>query len=166
MKHSAIGIKLISILLMPICCLGVHAQPSGKKKNEDILKQLRTQSGSISFTIKGKTYTAKVSLVKSAYKTGYAITAGLTGAENSILLVIPKTEAGTYPLGTKQSQSSAFVGGFIYMLNNGDIITTTSGNKLSGNFKGKVYEPDGKGSISKKPSGDISGKFTDIIINP
>lgn len=144
----------------------MQAQSSGKKKTENVPRQLRTKSGSISFTIKGKTYNAEVNLVKSANKTGYAITAGLTGSENSILLVIPKTEAGTYPLGTNKSQSSAFVGGSIYMLNNGEIITTTSGNKLSGNFKGKVYEPDGKGNISKTPSGEISGKFTGITINP
>lgn len=125
--------------------------------------QMLNQSGKLTFTIKGKNYTIKTSLVKTKYNE-YVIAGGLIGEDNTLTLIVPKIEAGNYTMSGNKQQAILVFNQTPFIINNGSITIKSNGSKIEGSFKGKYYPPNGKGKFSTEAEGEISGTFSDLSL--
>ena len=159
--------KKLFLLLALLCSLLQFAQTSGNAKVDEMIKQLKEQqktNASISFTFNKNTYKDKASFIETAKKS-FAIGSSLTADDTPntmINLIVDKKKSGTYNVVSGNQNSSVVTINGKYFQFVGTVNLVVKDKKVSGTFKGELFEiKKGKSKPDVKSSGVISGSFTE-----
>lgn len=153
------------LFIVAILCFAIagFAQTENAKMME-MLKQMQNTNGKITLAIEGKTYTEKASFFKSP-KGKFVLSTAMAGSNNTLAIVLPKKESGSYPFSTdKKEQTVLMTQNGAYEVKSGTIKLTNSAGKISGTFTGETQKFEGKNG-NKKPQGKLipfSGSFSGL----
>lgn len=159
--------KKLFLLAILFCSLLQFAQTSGNAKVDEMIKQLKEQqktNASISFTFNKNIYKDKATFIETAKKS-FAIGSSLIADDTPntmINLIVDKKKSGTYNVVSGNQNSSVVTINGKYYQFVGAVNLVVKGKKVSGTFKGELFEiKKGKSKPDVKSSGVISGSFTE-----
>jgi hypothetical protein len=158
--------KFVLFILLLVGTYAFGQSSSGNTEVDALIAQLKNPAGKITFTINGKTYNDKASLINT--KKNIAIGTSLMSAvgENQIHLVIGSTvtgEQGTLTSASgKEHDSVMVIDGKAYQLS-GTVNIKNTGGKVSGTFKCQMFAlSPKKARASTESSGTVTGTFSGL----